>query len=67
MEAWTRRGEACFARLAELIVNFACESSDCSSDRRRAWGYGITLGGAAGALGGAGIGGRFPRWDQKVP
>ena len=60
-------GAAAFTGFLHFIVNLACESSDCGSDHRRAWAYGVTLGGAGGALVGVGIGGLFPRWDRKVP
>ena len=61
-------GAAAFTGFLHFIVKLACESSEgCASDHRRAWGYGIVLGGAGGALVGAGIGGLIPRWDRTVP
>jgi hypothetical protein len=61
-------GAAAFTGFLHFVVTIACESSDgCPGDRRRAWGYGLALGGAGGALLGAGIGGLFNRWERLEP
>ncbi len=61
-------GAAAFTGFLHFVVSIACESSDgCRDDRRRAWGYGLVLGGAGGALLGAGIGGLFNRWERLEP
>lgn len=50
-----------------IMISGLCDSTEgCGSDHRRAWGYGIVLGGAGGALLGAGIGALVNRW-QQVP
>jgi hypothetical protein len=61
-------GAAGFTGFLHLIVSALCDSSDgCTRDHRRAWGYGIVLGGAGGGLLGAGIGSLFTRWEQRAP
>lgn len=61
-------GAAAFTGFLHLIVSALCESVEgCASDHRRAWGYGIVLGGAGGALLGAGVGSLIPRWEQVFP
>ncbi|MDX2262775.1 MAG: hypothetical protein SFU84_13875 [Gemmatimonadales bacterium] len=61
-------GAAAFTGFLHLIVSAFCETSDgCAKDHRRAWGYGIVIGGAGGGLVGAGIGSLFTRWEQRAP
>ena len=58
-------GAVAFTGFLQFVVTIACEgSSTCADDRRRALGYGIVGGGAAGALLGAGVGGLFKRWAR---
>jgi hypothetical protein len=57
-------GAAAFTGFIHLMVSALCDSGDgCARDHRRAWGYGIVLGGAGGGLLGAGIGSMFTRWE----
>lgn len=61
-------GAAAFTGFIHLIVSALCESTEgCAADHRRAWGYGIAIGGAGGGLVGAGIGSLFTRWEQRAP
>jgi len=51
-----------------LIVSGLCDSTDgCHRDHVRAWGYGIAIGGAGGALIGAGVGSLVQGWERKAP
>lgn len=57
-------GAAAFTGFIHLMVSALCDSTEgCKDDHRRAWGYGIVLGGAGGGLLGAGIGSLFTRWE----
>lgn len=61
-------GAAAFTGFIHLMVSALCESTEgCAADHRRAWGYGIVLGGAGGGLLGAGIGSLVTRWEQRAP
>jgi len=61
-------GAAAFTGFIHLMVSALCDSTEgCQDDHRRAWGYGIVLGGAGGGLLGAGIGSLFTRWEQRAP
>lgn len=61
-------GAAVTTAFFHLIVSGLCDSTDgCHRDHVRAWGYGITLGGAGGALIGAGVGALVQGWEKKAP
>ena len=61
-------GAAAFTGFLHLIISGLCESTDgCSRDHVRAWGYGIAIGGAGGALIGAGVGALVQGWERKAP
>lgn len=61
-------GAAAFTGFIHLMVSALCDSTEgCKDDHRRAWGYGIVIGGAGGGLLGAGIGSLFTRWEQRAP
>ncbi len=61
-------GAVVFTGLLHYIISAFCDSSEgCAGDHRRAWGYGISLGGAGGALIGAGVGALVGGWEQKAP
>jgi hypothetical protein len=61
-------GAAAFTGFLHVIVSALCDSTDgCPRDHRRAWGYGIVLGGVGGGLIGAGVGSLFTRWEQRAP
>ncbi len=61
-------GAAAFTGFLHLIVTALCESTEgCASDHRKAWGYGIALGGAGGAILGATVGAIVTRWGQRAP
>lgn len=61
-------GAAAFTGFLHVIISAFCESTEgCKDDHRRAWGYGIVIGGAGGGLIGAGIGSLITRWEQRAP
>jgi hypothetical protein len=61
-------GAAALTGFFHVIVSAFCESATgCDDDHRRAWGYGIVIGGAGGGLIGAGVGSLFTRWEQRAP
>jgi hypothetical protein len=58
-------GAAAFTGFLHFIISALCDSTEgCQNDHNRAWGYGIVLGGAGGALLGAGVGSLIPRWER---
>lgn len=61
-------GAAAFTGFLHLVVSVFCESTTgCSRDHRKAWAYGIVLGGAGGAILGATVGSFVTRWGQRAP
>lgn len=57
-------GAAAFTGFLHIIVSAFCESTTgCKDAHRRAWGYGIVIGGAGGGLVGAGIGSLITKWE----
>ena len=61
-------GAALTTAFFHLMVSGLCDSTDgCHRDHVRAWGYGIAIGGAGGALIGAGVGSLVQGWDKRAP
>jgi hypothetical protein len=61
-------GAALTTAFLHIVVSGLCDSTDgCHRDHVRAWGYGIAIGGAGGALIGAGVGSLVQGWDKRAP